>query len=141
MRNVFRPGRSGAAATLGPLEAEIMDLVWERDGPVLVADVVRALDAKGRSLSHSAAKAVLNNLTGKRLLEKGRSGRATTFSAAVGRTEFEHDLVRTVVQSLRRSFGLPVLAHLVDEFAIDAESVAEFERLIREKREGRRGSS
>ena len=62
MADVFRPSRSGAASVLGPLEGEIMEVIWQGDGALSVPDVHRALTEAGRPISYSAVKAVLNNL-------------------------------------------------------------------------------
>ncbi|MBS0295390.1 MAG: BlaI/MecI/CopY family transcriptional regulator [Proteobacteria bacterium] len=128
--DVFRPGRSGAAAVLGPLEGEIMEVVWAADEAMSVPDVHRAVTEGGRQLSYSAVKAVLNNLADKGRLEKTRQGKVTFFAATRSREEFEAQVVSTVVSSLKRNFGSPVIAQLVNELAVDEETIAEFERVI-----------
>jgi predicted transcriptional regulator len=132
--DVFRPGRSGAAAVLGSLESQIMEVVWRRPDPVSVTMVHQALIADGRALSYSAVKAVLNNLADKGRLAKTRAGKATYFQAAQSRDAFEADVVAAVVGSLKRNFGAPAIAHLVNELAVDEESLVEFERLVAQRR-------
>ena len=128
--DVFRPGRSGAAAVLGPLEGETMEVGWAAGEAVSVPDVHRAVTEGGRPLSYSAVKAVLNNLADKGRLAKTRQGKVTFFAATRSREEFEAQVVSTVVSSLKRNFGSPVIAQLVNELAIDEETIAEFERVI-----------
>lgn len=132
--DIFRPARSGASAVLGPLEGEIMEVVWNAEGAVPVPDVHRALTEKGRPISYSAVKAVLNNLADKGRLTKTRNGKTTAFEAVKSREEFEAQVVSTVVSSLKRNFGAPVIAQLVNELAVDAETLAEFERVIAAKK-------
>jgi predicted transcriptional regulator len=131
---IFRPGRSGPAATLGPLEAEIMQLIWAAPAPMLVSSVVDALGGQGRPLSHSAAKAVLNNLVAKHLLTKSQVGKATAFQARLDKAELNKAVISSVIAWLKRDYGMPVISQLVDELAIDDETIAEFERLILERR-------
>ena len=131
---VFRPGREGAAAVLGPLEGAVMEVVWRGEGPLSVPAVHRALTAQGRALSYSAVKAVLNNLAAKGRLTKSRVGRITQFAPAQSREAFEAEVVASVVGSLKRNFGAPAIAQLVSEFATDEASLDEFERLIAERR-------
>jgi predicted transcriptional regulator len=131
---VFRPGRDGAAAVLGPLEGAIMEVLWQGDGAVAVPDVHQALVAEGRSISYSAVKAVLNNLADKGRLAKSRRGKVTLFAPAQSREAFESEVVASVVGSLKRNFGAPAIAQLVSELATDEASLAEFERLIAERR-------
>jgi predicted transcriptional regulator len=139
MADVFRPSRSGAAAVLGPLEGEIMEAVWAGQGPQSVSDVHLALTGGGRALSYSAVKAVLNNLSDKDRLTKTREGKATFFAPAKTREEFEADVVSSVVSSLKRNYGAGVIAQLVDELAVDKESLAEFERVIAQRKSELKG--
>jgi predicted transcriptional regulator len=140
MADVFRPSRSGAAAVLGPLEGEIMEAVWAGQGPQSVSDVHEALTSGGgRVLSYSAVKAVLNNLSDKGRLTKTREGKATFFASAKTRDEFEAEVVSSVVSSLKRNYGSGVIAQLVDELAVDKESLAEFERVIAQRKSELKG--
>lgn len=138
MADVFRPSRSGAASVLGPLEGEIMDVIWREGRSVSVPEVHRALTEAGRPISYSAVKAVLNNLADKGRLNKTRQGKATFFAAAKTREEFDAQVVATVVSSLKRNFGPAVIAQLVDELAADEETLSEFERVIAQKKSERK---
>jgi hypothetical protein len=42
--------------------------------------------------------------------------------------------VSSVVSSLKRNYGSAVIAQLVDELAVDQETLAEFERVIAQRR-------
>ena len=134
MADVFRPSRSGPASVLGPLEGEIMEVVWAAGGALPVPEVHRALTEGGRAISYSAVKAVLNNLAAKGRLIKTRDGKVTAFAAASTREAFDAQVVQTVVASLKRNFGAAAIAPLVDELAVDEATVAEFERLIAQRR-------
>lgn len=127
---IFRLSGSGAGAVLGPLESEIMEVVWKAKQALAVSDVHRALADGGREISYSAVKAVLNNLAGKGRLRKSREGKVTYFKAATTREAFDAQVVATVVRSLKRNFGSAAIAELVDQLAVDQETVSEFERLI-----------
>ena len=134
MLNFFIPSRSGPRAALGPLEAKIMEVIWREDRALSVGDVHRALCKRGRIISYSAVKAVLNNLTGKKHLNKGREGKVTFFSAAISREDFDAQVVSSVVRSLKRNFGSAAIAELVDQLAVDEETIAELERLIAQRK-------
>ncbi len=134
MTSIYHPGRSGAALTVGPLEGEILDVLW-RHGPLLgVPDVHRILNEEGRTLSYSAVKAVLNNLHVKGWLSKEKRGKVTHFQPVHSRGEFDALIVRNVVGSLKRNFGAPVIAQFVDQLAVDERSIEEFERLIAKRK-------
>ena len=134
MVDFFIPSRSGPSAVLGPLEGKIMEVIWREHHALSVADVHRALSRRGRTISYSAVKAVLNNLTEKKRLNKSREGKVTFFTAATSREAFEAEVVSSVVRSLKRNFGSTAIAELVDQLAIDEETVAEFERLIAQRK-------
>src|SRR5215469_359213 len=127
---IFRLSGSGPGAVLGPLESDIMEAVWKEDRALNVGDVHSALIDQGREISYSAVKAVLNNLADKGRLKKSRQGKVTFFKAAATREAFDAQVVATVVRSLKRNFGSAVIAELVDQLAVDQETVSEFERLI-----------
>lgn len=127
---VFHSDRSGPAVALGPLESAILEMLWERSKLVGVPEVHQALAARGRALSYSAVKAVLNNLAGKGLLRKEKRGKVTHFEAVQTRAEFESAVIDRVIGSLKRNFGQPVIAQFVDQLAVDEAAIEEFERLI-----------
>jgi predicted transcriptional regulator len=131
---VFRPGMSGAAAVLGPLESDIMDVLWEAPGAQSVGDVHARLNTPRRKISYSAVKAVLNNLATKGHLQKGAIGKATIFRPLKDRDRFEADLVKTVIDSLKSDFGQPAIVQLVNALTTDEEGLAEFEALIAARR-------
>lgn len=135
----FRTGSRGGAAALGPLEGSIMDIIWDRGTPATVADVQTALDAKGRTVSYSAVKAVLLNLTKKRLLAKRSAGRSNVFRATQTRQQFDAGLVDTVLTSLLKHYRAPLLTRLVDEMIADDATIAEFENLLAQRRKKRSG--
>jgi predicted transcriptional regulator len=134
LATVFHPHRSGAAVSVGPLEAAVLEVLW-RDGSILgVPDVHKALIGDGRALSYSAVKAVLNNLAGKGWLRKEKRGKVTFFEALHSREEFDALVIGNVIGSLKRNYGAPVIAQFVDQLAVDQESIEEFERLIAERK-------
>jgi predicted transcriptional regulator len=116
------------------LEGEIMKVMWKKQHPVSVGDVHLTLTSRGRAISYSAVKAVLNNLSDKEHLNKTREGKVTFFSATVSRETFDAQVVSTVVRSLKRNYGSTVIAELVDQLAVDQKSIAEFERLIEQRK-------
>jgi predicted transcriptional regulator len=127
---VFHPEQTGAALVVGPLEAVVLECLWEAGATRTVPEVHEALTADGRKLSYSAVKAVLNNLADKGWLAKERRGKLTCFEPKVTRGQFEADVMRTVIGSLKRNFGEPVIARFVDQLAVDENAIRELERLV-----------
>lgn len=127
---IFRSDRSGAAVSVGPLEGAILDVLWDRGTVMGVPEVHQALTDKGRSISYSAVKAVLNNLEQKGWLRKDKRGKVTHFEPVQSREEFDSAVISDVIKSLKRNYGPPVIAQFVDELAVDEGAIQEFERLI-----------
>ena len=131
---LFRTGQSGAAVAIGPLEAAVMEVLWDGGTVMPVPEVHRRLAGQGRELSYSAVKAVLNNLAGKGLLTKDKLGKVTRFVPVKSRADFDADVLAEVIGGLKRNFGTPAIAQLVGELAVDEQSLAEFERIIAQRR-------
>jgi predicted transcriptional regulator len=131
---VFRLSGSGSGAVLGPLESQIMEVIWKEGRALAVSDVHHTLTDRGREISYSAVKAVLNNLAGKKRVKKSCEGKITFFKAATSREAFDAQVVADVVRSLKRNFGSAAIAELVDQLAVDEETVSQFERLIAQRK-------
>lgn len=124
----------GGVSIFGPLEADVMDAVWDESNPLTVGDVHRVLSRRGRRIAYSTVKAVLNNLSDKGYLKKAQQGRGNIFRATQSRDAFKQRLVRDVLSSLMKEHRTPLLAHLVNELATDRKSAEELEALIRQRR-------
>lgn len=134
---IFKPDGHGSAAVLGPLEADVMNAVWAMGAAVTVSDVMPVLNRRHKTLAYSTIKTILTNLTKKGYLSKRASGRANTFAAKQTKQQFERDVVDGVVGSLLRDYRNPLLAHLADELSTDPLAVAEFERLLAQRKQRR----
>jgi predicted transcriptional regulator len=130
----FRVGQSGAAVAVGPLESDVLDALWTGDKAMSVPEIHQGVTGDGRTLSYSAVKAVLNNLAGKGWLTKTQQGKLTYFEPTMSREGFEAHVMRSVIGSLKRNFGEPVIAQFVDQLAVDDESIEEIERLLAQRK-------
>ena len=133
---IFRVDKAGAATGLGPLEARVMDVVWNIAGWASVNDVVAKLQYKRgeKPLAYTTVKTVLQNLADKRHLKKRSAGKANEFRAVQSRDEFQRSIIDDVVGPLFRTQRNPLLAHIAGELAANEECLADFERLLAEKR-------
>lgn len=122
---------------LGPLEARIMDVLWNETGWVRVQDVCDALNRNSsRKLAYSTVKTVLCILTEKRYLKKRMLGRAHEYIARSTRAQVEQAAVAQFIRPIVR--GRPsLIAHLVGELAASDVAFMELERLIDERLRGK----
>jgi len=117
----------GIGQTMGPLETEIMELLWKKS-PSSVRDIYeRLLD--DRRIAYTTVMTVLNRLFEKGLLERSQEGRAYLYSPVQTREEYCSETIRTVVQGLLSGFGEPVLHHFVD--TVNEHDDAELDELVR----------
>jgi predicted transcriptional regulator len=128
---------------LGPLEREVMEIIWrwrKSEGEVSVRDIYLAFD---RRLAYTTLMTTLDRLHKKGLLERRKDGRAFLYSPRLSPQEFERSVARGVIDTLlgRGAEGVePVLACIVEAVSEhDRALLDELDRLIREKRRALRG--
>jgi predicted transcriptional regulator len=137
--SVFRFGRGDASTILGPLEDEVMKLVWSAQSSVTVAEMHSALEQEGRKLAYSTVKAVLSNLAAKGHLKKGSKGKANVFVPVMSEASFREKVVGEVLDALTQDYRNPLLVSLVDRLGADPKMLNELERLVAiKKSEGKR---
>jgi predicted transcriptional regulator len=78
---------------LGDLESVIMDLMWRRDEPATVRDILERLTA-ARPLAYTTVMTVMDNLFQKGFLLRDRSGRAWLYRPAETREQYTARLMR-----------------------------------------------
>jgi predicted transcriptional regulator len=102
---------------LGELEAAIMDVMWDQEGPTTVRDILEQL-ARQRSLAYTTVMTVMDNLYRKDLLSREKVGRAWLYEATGTRAEYTAQVLREVLESTGDEVA--VLTHFVDAMT-DAE--------------------
>lgn len=108
---------------LGPLEADVLHAVWdrERDGAT-VHDVLAALSAAqpARDLAYTTVITVMERLRGKKLLLRERRGRAYVYRPALSEAEFVSASLRSLLDaSSDRAGALLHFTEQLDEADID----------------------
>lgn len=126
------------ALELGPLEREVMELIWRRPeeaAEVSVRDIHLAFEGR---LAYTTLMTTLDRLHKKGLLERRKERRAFFYSPRFSHDEFERGVARGVINMLlgRGSDGVePILACIIDAVSDrDRALLDELERLIKEKR-------
>jgi predicted transcriptional regulator len=112
--SVFRPRKDGLEKTLGALEAQIMDAVWDANGPVCVDDVRRALAANGKDAAYTTVMTTLGRLHDKGFLARVLSGKAYLYTAQVTRKELSTTVTQQVIDGLLATFAEPAMSYFVE---------------------------
>ncbi len=111
------------AAVLGPLEAEVMDVVWDRP-EVTVRDVYEVLSER-RPIAYTTVMTTMGRLAEKGLLCRMESHPAHRFRQGVSRDEYARSTVHTVLDWLVARFPDPAVAYFLDRLESDDERLLE----------------
>ena len=111
------------AEVLGPLEAEIMDVVWDT-GEVTVRDVHRLLESF-RPLAYTTVMTTLGRLADKGLVKRIEDQPAHHYTALITREQYARSTVKSVVDWLVNHFPDPAVAYFVDRVEKEDERVIE----------------
>ncbi len=118
-------GESGTGA-LGPLEAEVMGLLWQADQALSVREVAGRLNAdRPAPLAYTTVMTVLSRLAGKNILHRQPQGRGFVYRPAVA------DTAEIAVRDVLEEFGDAALARFVDRIELDPALRARLRRLTR----------
>lgn len=121
------------AEVLGPLETEIMEVVWEL-GEVTVRDVHGRLAAK-RDIAYTTVMTTLGRLTEKGLLRRHEDQPAHHYTPLLTRDQYASSTVKSVVDWLIGHFPDPAVAYFLDRVEKEDEQVIEhLRRAIDERR-------
>lgn len=130
-----RPHGSEALPNLGDLEADIMNVLWDK-GRGTVQDVLEALSPR-RALAYTTVMTVMTRLTQKGYLTRRKIGRSFVYTPATSREQVAESALGAVVDRLYRGATGKAIAHLLElEEDVDEEELARLEELIRAKRKG-----
>ena len=125
--------RQPLADVLGPLEAEVMEIVWERR-EATVRDVHRALSAK-RSIAYTTVMTTMGRLTEKGILRRVEDQPAHHYFPLVTREQYASSTVKSVVDWLVNHFRDPAVAYFIDKVEEEDQAVIDSLREAIEQRE------
>jgi predicted transcriptional regulator len=116
---------TGGGSTLGPLEAEVMAVVWRADAPVSVRDAVEQLNAdRTAPLAYTTVMTVMSRLAGKGILVRRQEGRGFVYRPVAA------DTAEIAVRGVLAEFGDAALARFVDQVELDPQLRARLRRLM-----------
>ena len=137
MKRIFSLLRRSPSTQLGPLEQELLSVLWMRGS----ATVREMLDAGGINLAYTTVMTTLDRLYKKQLLNRSAEGRAFRYSPRYTQEELEKAAVGETVRQMLGSgeaAALP-LSYLVEAVSEhDAALLDDLQRLLDEKRRERR---
>lgn len=99
----FDPYAAGLEVLLGPTEAKLMDLAWERGHLTVKSALFHLGDRTPRA--YTTVMTVLNRLVDKGLLDRKKTGRSYTYAVAVKRDDFIEARLTVIRACLQKNFG------------------------------------
>ena len=104
----------------GDLEAVLMHLVWDHDGPVTVRELFDGLRQE-RAIAYTTVMSTMDNLHRKGWLDRAKDGKAYRYTATASREEYSARLMREALAD--GGDAEVVLSHFVAQMGGD-ESAA-----------------
>jgi len=110
---------------LGPLEADVMAVLWRAEAALPVREVMAQLNAGRQApLAYTTVMTVMTRLTGKKVLSRSRSGRQYVYAPLAA------DTAEIAVQGVLAEFGDAALARFVERVELDARLRERLRRLM-----------
>ena len=120
---------------LGPLESEVMELMWS-ERQATVRDVVEIL-LQRRSIAYTTAMTIMNNLVKKGLLKRSPRGKAYLYAVVLSREEFLERMSGEAVSEVLEKFGDLAIARFAETVAkLSPEDLRRLQQLAKEKDQG-----
>jgi len=94
----------------GELEAEVMQRVWDHDGPVTVRELFDELRTR-RAIAYTTVMSTMDNLHRKGWLAREKDGKAYRYTAVASREEYSARLMREAMAEAGDTEA--VLSHFV----------------------------
>ena len=108
----FKPAEGGLVKVLGPLETEIMQIVW-REKFTTVKKVHQTLQNQ-RKIAYTTVMTTMTRLAEKGVLNRKRDGLAYVYAPAVTKRDFEAMMVRRVLDGLMDDYKEETITYLLD---------------------------
>ncbi|NJP06234.1 MAG: BlaI/MecI/CopY family transcriptional regulator [Chloroflexaceae bacterium] len=112
MRLRFSPTKDGLVKVLGPLETEIMRLLWQEKRST-VKKVHRNISQK-RDIAYTTVMTTMSRLSEKGVLNRHREGLAYVYTPAITEDEFIGIVVRQVLDGLLDDYRNMTIDYMVD---------------------------
>jgi predicted transcriptional regulator len=117
----FNPQQTGLTMVLGPLESEIMQIVW-RLNRATVSDVhheIQAGASSRREIAYTTVMTTMSRLAEKNVLRREKPAGQVSFvySPALEQEEFVNMVVKNVMDSLVTQFREPVMRYFTSYMA------------------------
>ena len=109
----FRPGNQTMEKILGPLEKDLMQILWRAQGPMTGRDIFEMLRER-RRVAYTTVLTVLERLVPKGLVSKDKVEGRYLYTATQSQEEFTANVSRSVLAGLMELSATQTVAAMVD---------------------------
>lgn len=130
----------GLQALFGELEAEIMEILWDR-GPLKGKDIFEATKDK-RKIAYTTVLTVLDRLSRKGFVKKKKKFRSTIFIPTIAKKDFQSIVAQKLVRSainISNDFAISAFLDIFSE--MKSEELEKLSKFIEEKLHGKNKNS
>jgi predicted transcriptional regulator len=132
MRLRFSPTKDGLVKVLGPLETEIMRLLWDEKRST-VKKVHRKL-SQNRDIAYTTVMTTMSRLSEKGVLNRQREGLAYVYTPAITEDEFVSMVVSQVLDGLLHDYSDMAIDYMVDYLARNSpDDLTRLQQTIQER--------
>jgi predicted transcriptional regulator len=135
--NNFRFDQEGLNRFFGPLEAKIMDILW--NGNQMSIKEVQLILEKEKTINFNTVMTVMNRLVDKNILTKRLEGRTSLFQPVTTKEDFINNQSKKLTENLLDEFGGLVVNHMLDSLKeVDDHLLQKLEQKIEQLKKERK---
>jgi len=121
-----------------PAELEILKVLWERDGPATVRDVLDVVNRQGEApRAYTSVMSLMNVMAEKGLLRRTPKGRAFAYEPTSPRDQTQRSLLSETLERAYSGSASLLVAHLLEQSSPTADELDQIRSLL-DGYEGRR---
>lgn len=129
--NNFKYDGAGLNRFFGPLEAKIMEIIW--DGSEHSIKQVQQRLEQDKTINFNTVMTVMKRLKDKGILEKRTVGRLSLFHPVQTKEEFMKEQSKKLSENLLDEFGAVVINHMLDAVeTVDQDLLEQLEQKIKQ---------
>ncbi|AGA26650.1 BlaI/MecI/CopY family transcriptional regulator [Singulisphaera acidiphila] len=114
-----------------PAELEILKILWGRNGPSTVRDILEVVNLQADSpRAYTSVMSLMNVMTEKGLLRRSPQGRAFVYEPVLPREQTQRSLLSETLERAYSGSASLLVAHLLDQSAPSADELDQIRSLL-----------
>lgn len=108
-------------------QLEVMQVIWEKGGTVMFADLSEALNSKGKNWKPNTVLTLLARLADRGMLAVRKCGRLNEYAACVSREEYQQAQARSFVDHVFGGDAKHLISALVSQDYLTEQDYSELQ--------------